>query len=150
MLDDPPTSNMLNVPWHCWNLHYSTFIRFIDHYQVNWVWKWFSYWHDKSWDCLLTHWLPMKSMLFLIETISRYQFRCNYLKKKNFFSIFSAFLKCSLNFQYIEKKRWPHRFWISEITDSKNMVREMSQKSRLRGPFHKQQGKRVQALLKSA
>ena len=68
ILEDPSTRNMVNVPKHCWNLHHSTFIIFIDHYQVNWVWKWVSYWHAKSSDCLLTHWLVMKSILFLIET----------------------------------------------------------------------------------
>ena len=67
--DDPLTSNMVNVPKHCSNLHHSIFIIFIDHCQVNWVGKRLSYWHAKSWDCLLTHWLPMKSILFLIETI---------------------------------------------------------------------------------
>ena len=67
--DDPSTSNMVNVPKHCWNLHHSTFIIFIDHCQGNWVGKSLSYWHAKSWDCLLTHWLPMKSILFLIERI---------------------------------------------------------------------------------
>ena len=69
ILEDPSTGNMVNVPKHCWNLHHSTFIIFFDHWQVNWVRKRLSYWHAKSWDCLLTHWLPMKSILFLIETI---------------------------------------------------------------------------------
>ena len=69
ILEDPSTRNMVNVPKHCWNLHHSTFIIFFDHWQVNWVRKRLSYWHAKSWDCLLTHWLPMKSILFLIETI---------------------------------------------------------------------------------
>ena len=67
--DDPSTSNMVNVPKHCWNLHHSTFIIFIDHCQGNWVGKSLSYWHAKSWDTLLTHRLPIKSSLFLIETI---------------------------------------------------------------------------------
>ena len=69
ILEDPSTGNMVNVPKHCWNLHHSTFIIFFDHWQVNWVRKRLSYWHAKSWDCLLTHWLPMKSILFLIERI---------------------------------------------------------------------------------
>ena len=83
--DDPSTSNMVNVPKHCSNLHHSIFIIFIDYCEVNWVGKRLSYWHAKSWDCLLTHWLPMKSILFLIETIYRYQFRCNYLRKNQRF-----------------------------------------------------------------
>ena len=68
-LEDPSTRNMVNVSKHCWNLHRSTFIIFIDHYQVNWVWIRVPYWHAKSWYCLVTHWLPIKSIVFLIETI---------------------------------------------------------------------------------
>ena len=67
--EDPSTSNIVNVPKHCRNLNLSPFNIFIDHYQVNWVWKWVSYGHANTWDCFLTHWLPKKSMLFLIKTI---------------------------------------------------------------------------------
>ena len=80
--EDPSTSNMVNVPKHCWNLHHSTFIIFIGHWQRNCVRESLPYWHAKSWDCLLTHWLPMKRILFLIETTWAYQFRSNYLKNK--------------------------------------------------------------------
>ena len=63
------TSNMGNVPKHCWNLDDSTFIKFIDHCQLNCLGKSLFYWHAKSWDCLLTDWLPIKRILFLIKTI---------------------------------------------------------------------------------
>ena len=66
---DPSTSNMGKFLKHCWNLHHSTFIIFIDHFQLNWVIKSLSYWHAKLCDCLLTHYLPMRSILFLIEAI---------------------------------------------------------------------------------
>ena len=69
----------------CWNLYDSIFIIFIVQCQVNWVGKSICFWHPKSWDFLLTHWLPIKSILFLIETIERYQFRCNYLGNKTLF-----------------------------------------------------------------
>ena len=78
--EEPSTSNMVNAPKRCWNLHHSTFIIFLRHCQGNCVRKSLSYWHAKSWDCLLTHWLPMKFILFLIE--KSYQLRCNYLKNK--------------------------------------------------------------------
>ena len=42
------TSNMVNGPKHCWNLHRSTFIIFIDHCQGNWIGEYLSYWHAKS------------------------------------------------------------------------------------------------------
>ena len=120
----PSTSNVENVPKHCWNLHHSSFIIFINHWQVNWVGKSLCYWHAKSWDCLLTHWLPMKSILFLIETISRFQFRCNYLtQKKTISEFFGEFLKSRLNFKHFEKKDDPYRFCIFELADSENVVR---------------------------
>ena len=71
-------------------------------------------------------------------------------KQKTFSQFFAAFLKFRLNFKYFEKKYYPHRFWISEITDSENAMRKMSKKSRFRKPFDKQHGKRAQTLLKSA
>ena len=52
-----------------WNLHQSTFTIFTDPCQVNWVGKSLSDWHAKSWDCLSTHSLKMKCILFLKDTI---------------------------------------------------------------------------------
>ena len=78
--EDPSPCDRVNVPKHYWNLHHSTFIIFIGHSQGNYVSKSLSCWHAKSWDCLLTHWLPMKSILFFIGTIQEYQFRCNCLR----------------------------------------------------------------------
>ena len=68
-------------------------------------------------------------------------------KRKHFSEFFSAFLKFTLNFDHFEKKDDPHIFGISEITDSDNVVRQMSKRSRFRGPSDKQHGKRAQALL---
>ena len=59
---------MLNVPKHCWNLYHRTFIIFNEPCQVNWVGKGVPYWHAISWKCLLTDWLPMTSILSLIQT----------------------------------------------------------------------------------
>ena len=44
-------------------------------------------------------------------------------KKETFSRVFSEFLKSRLNFGHFEKKDGPHRFCISEITKSENMVR---------------------------
>ena len=70
-------------------------------------------------------------------------------KQKTFADFFSAFLKSTLNFEDLKKKGDPHRFCTSEISDFKIVIRYMSKKSRFRGPFHKQHGKRAQTLLKS-
>ena len=66
---DPSTSNIVNVLKLCWNLHQWTFILLFDHWNVNCAGKSLCYWHAKSWDCLLKHWLPIKSIPFLRETI---------------------------------------------------------------------------------
>ena len=77
--------------------------------------------------CLLTYWLPMKSIFFFIGRIQGHQFRCNYLRSKNLFlSFFVSFLKSRLNFEHFDRKDDPHTFCISEITDSENVVKKMS------------------------
>ena len=71
-------------------------------------------------------------------------------RKKTFSPFFAAFLKSNCNFGRLEKKYDCHSFFISEVTDSQNVVRKMSKKCRLREPFDKQHRKHAQALLKSA
>ena len=44
-------------------------------------------------------------------------------KQKTFSEFFAAFLKSAINFKHFEKKDDPHRFCISEITVSENVVR---------------------------
>ena len=120
--DKPSSSNMVNVQKRSWNQHHSTFSIFIDDCQVKWVGKCVSYWHAKSSDCFLIHWLTMKSILFLLETIERYQFRCNYVRKKTFPQFLAPFFKCTLNFRYFEIKNDAHIFCISDFTASENVV----------------------------
>ena len=69
-------------------------------------------------------------------------------KQKSYSRFFSAFFKCGLNLEHFEKQDDPHRFCISETTDSENVVRIMSKISNFRVPCDKQHGKRAQGLLK--
>ena len=71
-------------------------------------------------------------------------------KQKTFSQFFAPFLKSRLNFEYFFKKDDLQRFCISEITDSVNVVREMSKNINFRECFDKQHGKPAQALLNSA
>ena len=89
VLEHPWRRNMVNGPKHCWNLDQSTFVIFIDQCQGSWVGKNLCYWHATSWDWLLKHWMPMTGILFLVDTIWRYQLRCNYIRKKKLFLKFS-------------------------------------------------------------
>ena len=71
-------------------------------------------------------------------------------KQKTFSELLAEFLKYRLSFRYFERKYDLHRFCISKITTSGNVIREMHKKSSFRGPSEKQHGKGAQALLKSA
>ena len=72
-------------------------------------------------------------------------------KQKTFSEFSSASLKSSLNFENFQKKKMT---LIAEVfprvQTPKNMVTSMSKKSRFKGSFGKQHGKRAQTLLKFA
>ena len=142
---------MVNRPKYFWNLHHSTFIIFIDHCQGNWVWKILSLltWQNLG---LLVNTLAANDkypVLYRDTLMILIQMQLSQ-KQRKFSQYFTAFLKSTLNFEYFEQKDDRHRFCISDITDSENVVRWMSKNSCFRGPFHKQLGKRVRTLLKSS
>ena len=83
--EDPLTSNMVIGLKHCWNVKNSTFTIFIDPCEDNSGWKSLSEWYAKFQDCLLTLWLPIRSTLFLLETIYSNNFRYNYLRNEKYF-----------------------------------------------------------------
>ena len=58
-------------------------------------------------------------------------------KQNTFSQLFSEFLKSRWTLERLEKKHDAHGFCISEITDSENVVLQMSKKSRLRAPLDK-------------
>ena len=85
VLDDASKSNMVVGAKHCWNLNNSTFTIFIDPWKGNRLGKSVSQRYGKSQHRLLTHWLPIRSILFLTEVSYCNIFRCNYLQKKKYF-----------------------------------------------------------------
>ena len=64
------------------------------------------------------------------------------IKTKKFFSIFLCLSEIYLNFEHFQTKKRP-----SQAMYFPNYRLQMSENSRLRGPFHKQHGKRAQTLL---
>ena len=76
---------MLMGAKHFWNPHESTFIKFLDHSEGKWLWKYLLYWNFKSEGVLLTHWLSMTSTLFGIVRIWSSLFNCSYHKNKILF-----------------------------------------------------------------
>ena len=148
--DDPSTSNMVNGPKHCWNLNDSTFTIFIDRCEENHALKIFCDWYWKSSDCLLTHWLPMTSILFLTEAIYCNIFRWIYLRKeKHFLNLFLHFLNLEAFLNISKGKITLIADVFLKLRTPKYDVREMSKKFRFRRPFDKWHSKRAKTLLKS-
>ena len=71
---------------------------------------------------MLTHWLPMKSILLLIEKIYKTNSDAITSGTKNFSQLFPAFSKARLNLNNFEEDN-SHRFCISDVTDSEKVVR---------------------------
>ena len=118
--EDSATSNVVNRPKLCWNLNHSTFTIFTDPCEGNSGWKSLCDWYAKFYDCLLTHWLPMTSILFLTEVIYCNIFRCNFLRIERYFPNFLFFLhsRSSHSILKFSTKRWPDSWCIFELTDS--------------------------------
>ena len=98
---------MVNGPKYCLMLNGSIFAIFIDLCENNSGWKRLSDWYPKYQDTLLTHWLLITCILFLIKTIYSNIFRCNYLRnEKRFLNFFFTFCKFRFNFEHFQKKGW--------------------------------------------
>ena len=89
--EDPSTRNMVSGTKYYSKLNDSTFTKFTDPCEDNLSWKSLSQWYPKSLGCLLIHWLPMTSIVFLKEGIYCNIFRWNYLIKENIFIFFFFF-----------------------------------------------------------
>ena len=77
----------------CSKLNGSTFTIFIDLCEYNWGLKTLFESNAEPYDCLLTHWLPMTSILYLKQAISCNIFRSIYLRNENnFLTFFLHFL----------------------------------------------------------
>ena len=86
--EEPSINNMVNGPKPCWNLSERNFAIFIDPCEGNSVWKCLPGFYAKSSDFLLTHWLPITTILLLTEAIFCDIFRCNYLRNEKVFLTF--------------------------------------------------------------
>ena len=90
----------------------------------------------------------MTSILFLTDTIERNQFGRYYLKnKKLFLNFFLDFRNVHEILNICKQKMTFIADLFAKLRTPKNVVRYMSKKSRFKGPFDRQHGKRVQTLL---
>ena len=122
--ENPSASNMVNLAKHSWNQHRSTIIIFTNHCQRKMSWKRSPLLTGKILG-LLVYTLAGDEMYLVLHRnnlMIAIQMQLSQ-KKKNFFSIFGPFFKSIWNFERFEKKDNPHRFCVSEITDSKNVIR---------------------------
>ena len=90
----------------------------------------------------------MTSILFLTENIWGNQFRSNYLKNEKLFLNYLLHFRNLHEILNICKKKTSFiADLFVKLRTPKNVVRYMSKKSRSKGPFDRQHGKRVQTLL---
>ena len=114
--EDPLTSKMENGPKNFWNFNHNTFTIFIDPSADNRGWKSHHGWYAKSYDSLLTHWVPMTSILFITKPVYCNIFICNYLRKEKYFLNFLFTIsKFRLNFEHFQKKDDPLSSCIFEL-----------------------------------
>ena len=91
----------------------------------------------------------MTSILFVTENIWRSQFGSNYLKNEKLFLNFFLHFRNLHEILNISNKKMSFIADLFAILQTpKNVVRYLSKKSRFKGPFDRQHGKRVQALLR--
>ena len=74
----------------------------------------------------------------------------NLSQKQNVFSeFFAAFFEFALNFEHFEKKMTLIAYVFPKLPTTKDVLRQMPKRSRLRGPLDMRHAKRAQALIKS-
>ena len=92
----------------------------------------------------------MTSILFLTENIWGDQFGRNYLKNKKLFLNFCLHFRNRYEILSISEKKMTFiADLFAKLRTPKNVVRYLSKKSRFKGLFDRQHGKRVQTLLRS-
>ena len=70
-------------------------------------------------------------------------------KQKPFYQLLLAFSEFALNLEHFEKKVTLIADFFSKLRTPENVARYMSKRSRFKGPFDRQHGKRIQTLLRS-
>ena len=149
--EHPLAVSMLKVPKGLWKMHENTFIRFFDHSEVKWHGKYLPYWTLKFYGCLLTHWLPMRSIPLGILGICSSLFKCNYLKNGKHFLNFLFHLWNLYQLANIFKKQMiviANVF--PKLQTVKYLVKPLSRKHRFRTSFNSQRVSGCQTLVKSA
>ena len=70
-------------------------------------------------------------------------------KQKIFSEFFSAFFESALNSKHFQKKMTLIAYIFPKLPTTKDVLRSMSKRSRLRGPLDRRHGKRLETLFQS-
>ena len=98
--------NVLTGSKHCWNQHGTTIFLFLHEFEINWVGKSLPLSHLKSSDCLLTRWLPMRSIPGAKCRFPNNKFKRFYLKKERLFvEFFSHFWNVHEIYNILKKNK---------------------------------------------
>ena len=115
------------------------------------IWKNLPYWNLKSLWTLLTHWLPMTSILFEIVKICSSLSKCNYLRNKKVFLIFFLHLwNLHQIWNIFQKEMIVIANVFSRLQTLKDLVKRLSKDRRFRTSFGNQHVKWFQTLVRSA
>ena len=68
-------------------------------------------------------------------------------KQKIFSRVFAAYFKSTLNFEHFQKKMTLISYVFPKLPTTKNVLRQMSKRSRFREPVDRRHGKRAEALI---
>ena len=118
---------------------------------VNWVGKRLLYSDHKSWDCLLTHWLPMTKIPAAICRIFCNNFKRFYLKNGRLFLGFLFHFWNVHKIYNILKKRMSVLVWLfPKLFFPKEVATETSRRSFFRTPFGNQRVNGFETPLKVA
>ena len=154
--EHPSTVNMLKGPKLLRNLHESTFIIFSNYFQEKACAKYLSYGKLRPYGCLLTYWLTITCIVFLILRICRSLFKCNFVKNEKLFLNFLLHLwkeKRILNILKEKKTVFLKLMFEANVflklQTVKDLVRPLSNNRRFRTCFDSQHVKGFQTLVKS-
>ena len=101
------TVKMLKCPKHFKNLYCTIFLKFFDHSETKNAPKILFYYFLKSWDCLLTYWHPLTSIVSQSKRVfNSTNSNAIIFKWKNIFWIFLCISGIYIKSEILWKKRW--------------------------------------------
>ena len=141
--------NMWKWPEYLRNLHESPFIVFFHHSERSWFGKCLHLFYLKSYGSLLTHWLPMASILFKIVRICNSQFKSNYVgNQEHFLNVLFHFRNLQQILNILKENIIVIANVFPKLQTVKNFVRRLCKKRHFETRFDSQHVKLSRILAK--